>query len=672
MRARALLLPLVTALSACGGDAAPEAGSGDPAAADVATAPPLPELPTAAYQWDAKAGDPSVPAELGGPGFTGEGWLTATNQHVLGDPKAPQGGSVTMALDDWPPTLRIAGKDYNTYFNYMVRDLAYETLLELDPVTLDFTPRLATHWQMSEDRTTYRFRINPAARWSDGEEITADDVIATWKLHMDPTMLEPSSIMTFGKLEEPKKISKYIVEVKVKDESWRNLLYFSTSMWIMPAHEISITGAEYLDKYQFAYTAVSGPYHVRAEDIETGNSITITRRTDWWADSNPVYDGMYNIGSYKFVVVKDLNLRFEKLKKGELDYLFINKAQWWVEDLPEVDAVKRGLLVQRKFFTDAPVGLAGLALNMTRPPLDDLRVRKALQHLLDRPTMIDKLFYNEYQPYTSYFQSGGYANPNNAVYEYDELRAVELLEEAGWKELDAEGYRTKDGRRLELTITYRSQSSERWLTVLQESAKRAGIKLELQLLTPAAAFKNMLEREYELQEVNWGGLVFPNPETSFHGRLAKEKNNNNVTGYSNPKVDALCERYDREYDVRRRIELIREIDALVYADHPYVLAWFQPSQRMAYWNKFGMPEWGSRRFDDKDLLHVLWWVDPEKEQQLAAARADATATMDPGPKENRFWERYTAAHSAARPTTSAEPTAPAAAPADDAAGAKGH
>ena len=52
----------------------------------------------------------------------------------------------------------------------------------------------------------------------------------------------------------------------------------------------------------------------------------------------------------------------------------VQKAQWWAEDIPSLDAVRRGLLVPRKFYTDAPIGLSGLAINLTRPPLDDVRI----------------------------------------------------------------------------------------------------------------------------------------------------------------------------------------------------------------------------------------------------------------------------------------------------------
>lgn len=666
-----LLAHLATAallLAGCGSGSTTKTSGGD-LAGPGGVPDELPEynldIPMVTYAWDPQAGDPSVPAELGGPGFTGEGWETNMTFPAMGVTEdVPQGGQLTTYMPDWPATLRMAGKDWNTSFNYAVHSMAYEGLLTLHPTTLEYIPMLATHWQISEDKTTYRFRINPEARWSNGKEVTAHDVVETWRLLVNPDLLFPSSVIIYGKLNEPKAISKYIVEVTVKEESWRNFQAFA-GMAIFPAEEVAISGSEYLDKYQFAYTASSGPYIVKPEDIDTGKSITITRRRgEWWAENNPAFKGLHNIDRVKYVVVKEANLAFEMLKKGELDYMAIGKAQWWAEDLPALDQVQRGLLVQKKFFNDQPVGIDGIAINMSRPPLDDVRVRKALQHLYDRETMIEKLFYNEYEPLTSYWQGGMYMSPENELIPYDELAAVELLEEAGWTEVNAEGYRVKDGRVLRMELMYRSPMSERSLTVFQEAAKRAGIKIDLQLLTPAAAWKNLTEKQYDLASVAWGAIVFPNPGSSFKSELADVTGNNNVTAFKDPRVDELCDQYDAEYDPEKRAAIVREIDRLVYQQHPYVLGWYSPAVRVAYWNKFGTPEFGIPRFVDWDESFVTWWVDPEKEQQLAAARKDRSLTMEPGERHHYFWHAWNKAQAeqpkVAEPAEGAEDDGPAA------------
>ncbi|HPF14786.1 MAG TPA: ABC transporter substrate-binding protein, partial [Planctomycetota bacterium] len=494
---------------------------------------------------------------------------------------------------------------------------------------------------ISEDKSTYTFRINPAARWSDGKEVVAEDVVATWKLLMDERLLMPSNATVYGKFEEPKALSKYIVEVKVKEESWRNLLYFA-GMSLFPAHQVSIPGDEFLSEYQNRYPALSGPYTLLPENVKLNQSLKLTRRSDWWGEGNPAFQGLYNFDSYEFSVITDYTVAFEKVKKGEIDYYVVPKAQWWVEELiPEkLDPIKRGLLQKRKFFNDAPVGTSGLALNTTRPPLDDVRVRKALSLLRDRKTLINKLMFNEYEPLDSYWQYGDYRNPNNGMTPYDPVAAVKLLEEAGWTQIDNDGIRMKDGQRLVLEVSYRSPLSEPSLTIYQEDCRQAGIDIELQLLDSATAWKNLRQREYMIASTAWGALVFPNPETSWKGSLAKIPDNNNVTAFSDPRVDELLGEYDREYSPAKRSAIIREIDGIVFAQYPYVLDWYGPSQRVVYQNKFRQPTWGVWRTTDAEEMMYSWWIDPQMEKDLEEARKDPNKTLETLPVNQRFWELW--------------------------------
>lgn len=642
-------------LTACPGGKDGDKGDGDKQGVDLsATLPDDPEAANAeilsryagqldvrevTYRWDPAVGDSSVSAEDGGPGFTGEGWETNMTFPAIGAEEAVRGGTMRRVLYDWPATLRLHGENYNTAFNYEFLDLAGEGLLSLHPTTLEFIPSLATHWQISEDKRTYRFRINPAARWADGSEVTAADVVATYKLRMDPKCRFPSSPILWGKFHEPVAKSKYILEVTVKQDNWRNFLYMATSV-VFPAEYVSMPGDEFLDKYQNSYFPLAGAYEVLEENIQKGESIVVTRRDDWWREGDPSVAGTANFDRIEYYVVRDMGLAYEKLKKGEFDYYVVPKAQWWAEDVPYLDQVARGLLQPLKVYNDAPHGTSGIALNMAKPPLDDVRVRKALQLLYDRELFIEKLFFNEYDPLTSYWQGGMYQNEANEYFEYDPVAAVELLEQAGWQQPAEGGYRTKDGKTLKLEVIYRSKFSERDLTIYQDACKDAGIQLEIRFMTPASHWKDLTEKNYEMASTAWGALVFPNPESSWKGELAGQPGNNNVTAFNDPAVDELLAAYDAAYDVATRTKVMKEIDGKIYNQHPYVLGWFNPAHRVLYWNKFGMPKWASSRTADADELWYTWWIDPEKEAALEAARADANATMEHVRFHHRWWQAW--------------------------------
>ena len=583
--------------------------------------------------------DPAVPAEQGGKGFTGEGWETNTDFDLVGDPHALKGGVFRDYLRDFPGTLRMQGPESNSFFNYSVTTMAYESLLGLHPTTLEFMPALATHWQVSDDKMTFRFRLNPNARFSDGQPVTAEDVVATFDFLMDPTLQSPSNQITFGKIERPAAESKYIVSVRAKELNWRNFLYFS-GMQIFPAHVLKTTNGEtYLKEYNYKLLPGSGPYTILEADIDRGRSITARRRTDYWGDNARVNVGTGNFDELRFVVVRDENLAFEMFKKGELDAYAVGRARQWVEDLDFAE-VQRGLIQKRKIFNSEPHGFGGFALNTRRPPFDDLRVRKALTLLFNRKQLIEKIMYNEYEPANSYYAYTPYENPGNPKNEYSPEEGLKLLAEAGWNQRDAQGRLVKNGVPLQLELLYYSQTFEPHLTVYQEDLRRVGITLNLRLITPETQFQMINERRFQMANLAWGGLLFPNPETSWHSRLADVDNTNNITGFKNERVDRLLSEYDRMFDPEDRERVIREVDGILANSYQYILSWSAPFTRVIYWNKFGAPPGYLTRIGDYGAIWMMWWIEPQKERELQEALRDPSKQLEVGPTEDRFWLEY--------------------------------
>lgn len=633
-------LVLACTVTACGG------GSTKPARQAPASSTAQPAAPVSAdknaypvFLNPDEGADPAVSADQGGKGFTGEGWETNTNFDLIGDPRAVKGGVLKEYVLDFPGTLRIEGPESNTSLNYMIGPMVYESLLSIHPTTLDYIPVLATHWQVSADRSTYRFRINPNARWSDGQPVVADDVVATWSFLMDKGLQSPSSQMVFGKFEKPVAESKYIVKVRSNVLNWRNFLYFS-GMSIFPAHVLkNVDGATYLKDYNFKFMPGSGPYKVEESDIIKGKSVSIRRRNGYWAEKYRRNVGVNNFDEIREVVVRDQKLAFEMFKKGDIDDYFVNVSREWIEEM-NFDRVQRGLIQKRKIFNDSPSGFGGLAFNTRKEPFSDIRVRKALTLLQNRDELINKLFYKEYVPLNSYFAGGIYENPNNPKNLYDQQAALQLLAEAGWKDRDAQGRLVKNGQPLTLELLYSNKGQENWMTVYQEELRKVGIALNLRLVTPETLFKLVMDRNFSLVNMAWGALLFPNPETSFGSSLADVPNNNNITGFKDKRVDDLLTQYDKEFDQKKRAAIIQEIDGIVANSYQYLLGWDAPFQRIAYWNKFGHPEGYLTRVGDFRDIPSLWWIDPQKEADLRRAMGDDSVTLPVGETEVRYWPQF--------------------------------
>jgi microcin C transport system substrate-binding protein len=225
---------------------------------------------------------------------------------------------------------------------------------------------------------------------------------------------------------------------------------------------------------------------------------------------------------------------------------------------------------------------------------------------------------------------------------------LQLLAEAGWKDRDAQGRLVKNGQPLAIEVLYSDKGSETWMTVYQEDLRKVGIAMNLRLVTPETLFKLVMERNFDVVSMAWGGLLFPNPETSFASSIADVPNNNNITGFKDARADELMAQYDKEYDQQKRAAIIQEIDGILANSYHYILGWDAPFQRIAYWNKFGHPEGYITRIGDYRDIASLWWVDPQKEAELRRAMGDDSVKLPVGETEVRYWTEYAAKEAAAR------------------------
>jgi microcin C transport system substrate-binding protein len=595
--------------------------------------------------------DLTTSAEDGGYGFedlaSGLGyqtykWDKKIDKTYFGDPKAKKGGTLNYIHSLFPRTMRVIGQNSSQVLNNRtIEALCYEGLLGKHPTTLDFIPRLASHWLISEDKMLFKFRINPDARWWDGNPVTAEDVIATWDLRMDETILSPSEQIAYGKFERPIAESQYIVSVKAKSVNWRNFLYFST-MALHPNHILKdLDGTAFLEEYTFSVIPGTGPYIINENNIKNQESYTFDRRDDYWDKDSPFNRYKFNFDRVKVSAIKDNDaLQYEKFKKREQDIFNVNRSRRWIEET-DFEATQKGWMKKQRVFSEKPAGTSGYYFNMREWPFDDKRVRYAFCYLYDREKMNREMYYNEYGMMNSLYSGTVYENQNNNPFKYNPEKAIELLNEAGYTQRNKNGWlvHEKTGKVLSFEIVIQ-KTSEYMVTPVQQMLKEYGLDMQIKFMDYNTMIKNVNARKFNVCSLAYSGLIYPNPEGSLRSELADQNDNNNVWGFKSDRVDELLDEYDICFDQKRRIEIIQEIDGLFSDAHPIAFSIARNYSRMMWWDKFGYPEWMLSRYVGEfwDAFYY-WWIDDAKEKTLELAMEQENE-LPLLPIDMKYWPKY--------------------------------
>ena len=464
-----------------------------------------------------------------------------------------------------PPKSLNAYIDNNTYTR-QIFGLLYETLLWSDPITTEFTPGLANRWSISDDKLTYTFELDPSARWSDGQPITADDVKWTFDQVMAPSNATGSAKVALGVFSSPVIVSARTIRFTAKEAHWRNLLALGT-FEIMPKHAYAHQNFNRLDMDN---PVVSGPYTLQGihEQVE----LRLSRRHDWWAGKRPSMRNTVNFDTLVFRYYSDNENAFEAFKKGLVDVFAIYSARIWANETIG-EKFDKNWIVKRCVRNSNPIGFQGFAMNMRRPPFDDLRVRKAIAHLVDRETMNRTMMFNAYFLHRSYFEDlYDSKNPcTNTLYTFDLRRAKDLIKEAGYVLNPKTGILEKDGKPLAFKFLTRDGSTEKFLALCNAAFKQAGIQMTIERKDFAAWMRDMDAYNFYMTWANWAGTLYRDPESMWLSAEADRPSGNNITGFKDPRVDALIERQKSCYSNTERNAICREIDSYLTAAIPYVL-----------------------------------------------------------------------------------------------------
>ena len=319
-------------------------------------------------------------------------------------------GQVTDTLDPQKTALLVS---------HEVMWQIFDSLIYLDEAGT-VHPGLATEWTFSDDNLTVTYTLRPDVTFHDGTPFTADIVKATVDRHLDPETASPNAYM-LGPLTEVQVIDDLTVAY-VYSEPFVPMFIGLGYSYCAP---ISTPAAEELGDDFGRNPVGTGPY--RFVEWTADDTIVLEKNPDHdWATTFYTTQQPPQIDRVEFVVIPEDATRLASLVAGEVDVVAGTDAV--PTDRIRTLQNEPGLTV----YTRPAVGVYYAYLNQAIEPLNDLRVRQAINHAIDRDAIVQLVLDGQGQPATSALASAfGDYNPDVTVYPYDPERAAALLAEAG-------------------------------------------------------------------------------------------------------------------------------------------------------------------------------------------------------------------------------------------------
>jgi peptide/nickel transport system substrate-binding protein len=366
----------------------------------------------------------------------------------------------------------------NTRSAIIAGRMVYDTLLDLNPEEQEFKPLLATGYRFVDD-LTLEFDLREGVKFHNGEPFDADDVVYTFTKMMAPDS-GVKSRSTLDWIESVEKIGQYKVRIKQKKPFPAALDYLAGALPIYPNEYYEKVGSRGMS----AKPVGTGPY--KHADDTPGARLTLVKNDSYFNDSPK---GKPQIGKVVFRILTDQNTQMLELMSGQLDWIWRVPADQ-ADQLARQSklTVKNAQTMRFSYITFASTpGPAG------KPsPLNDVKVRQAISHAVDREGIVKSLVRGASQVnHAPCFPTQVGCTQDVTRYDYNPKKAKELLAEAGYK----------DGFSVDFPVLPGERS---FAEAIVGNLQQVGIRANLQSLQYAPLRDKIRSGEALMAMVTWG------------------------------------------------------------------------------------------------------------------------------------------------------------------------
>jgi peptide/nickel transport system substrate-binding protein/microcin C transport system substrate-binding protein len=506
---------------------------------------------------------------------------------------APKSGTFNQRLGNNPKVLNpLLSADS---VSSAAEGFLWATLFTEDAETLNPLPYLAKTYKISADRKTYTFTLNEKAKWSDGTPVTTDDVKFTFDTQMDPKT-EAAAIRTYWEGTSIKVVDKLSFEFSVKEpkfDTLRSLYLFA------PIQKKQFASEPDFNKAKGVMSPIgNGPYIFKSFDRD--QQVVLERDKNWWGSELAHNKNRFNADKIVMRIITDDALQYERFLKGDLDVLEFNAEQFGLK-VRGTDKARFGASntdKQAVWATEvknkAPRGYSYLAWNLKNPIFGSVKTRQALARIIDYKQIIDSVYQGYAYQCTSPFGSltlnaAEELRAAGKMLTTDRKAALALLKEDGWKDSDGDNVldKTVDGKLVKFSFELKFNSNNplraKIAQIARENFKAAGIEMKVQSMEWNAFLDDVDNRRFDAIILGWTATPYPNPKQTWHS-TSEANQGSNFVSYKNEKVDALIDQANVEFDPKKRVEMMKEINRLIYNDQPYLFL-LEPSSMLAGFNK---------------------------------------------------------------------------------------
>jgi peptide/nickel transport system substrate-binding protein/oligopeptide transport system substrate-binding protein len=473
-----------------------------------------------------------------------------------------QGGVYRRPLATNPVTLDPARP--NDIYGRTIANQLFDGLVQFDGA-LAIRPAIAETWTASRDGLVWTFKLKKGVKFHNGREVTAEDFVYSFTRIVDPATKSAGAAL--------------FMKIKGAREFAEGRATRLEGLVALDAHTLRITLAESQTPF-VSSLAVGFAKVVPREVVESlgdrfGQEPVGTgpfKFIEWVRDkqitlaANPDYfEGRPNVDRLEY-----------RIFTGEaLDQMFAEFEQGNLEDSGIPARERPRLLNGRKYqFVRRPIlGISFLGINTTQKPLDDPRLRQAINYAIDRRTIMGKIYQDQYLPGAGILPPGTYGyDPRLIGYPYDPKKAAELLAAAGYP----------GGKGLPVLHIWSARKNDEAVAeheAIVKSLAAVGVRAEVHYNTNWPEYKaQVYEGKLPIFRYSWYADT-PDPET-FLGQLFDSRSADNITKFRNSTVDSLLQRARHESDVHRKLQLYQEVEQQIVGNAPLMVLSYYSYERV--------------------------------------------------------------------------------------------